>query len=257
MRVSWSFYKKNSRENSRFSIFLQGVDISLSRISQVIRTCCGPQAARSRVALPSHTQSCALVVDSRGGRWWWIRLPDASWFAAARAPARTGTAAPVRSPGESGGWGLNLLAYTTQETTKTTIAKQNAASSTYIPISSGLMRAPTPWWRTPTPPIPPEDMPLAIAVRCCRACTRGSCLCPSFSSFSGNPLHRKKQRERKRERTEWDDRGFVPSWREPSRENLHPLIPFKLNRRLARHAIGHARIEEGILDRAFTLSTRQ
>lgn len=161
-----------------------------------LRTCCGPQAARSRVALPSHTQSCALVVDSRGGR-----RPEASWFAAARAlapaPESTGTAAPII--GESGGCGLNLLAYTTQETTKTTIAKQNAASSTYIPISSGLIRSPTPWCRTPTPPIPPEDMPLAIAVRCCRACTKGSCSCPSFSSFSGNPLHRKTKREKERE----------------------------------------------------------
>jgi len=176
------------------------VSLTNHRIHTDVRTCCGPQAARSRVALPSHTQSCALVVDSRGGR-----LPDASWFAAARAlapaPESTGTAAPVN--GESGGWGLNLLAYTTQETTKTTIAKQNAASSTYIPISSGLIRAPTPWWRTPTPPIPPEDMPLAIAVRCCRACTKGSCSCPSFSSFSSNPLHRKnKERERERGQSE-------------------------------------------------------
>lgn len=71
-----------------------------------IDTCCGPQAALSRVALPSQTQSCAFVVDSLGGL-----LPDASWLAAAlalAAPDSTGSADP--GSGESGGCSLNLFA---------------------------------------------------------------------------------------------------------------------------------------------------
>lgn len=80
--------------------------LSVAIVSLISNTCCGPQAALSRVALPSHTQSCAFVVDSLGGL-----LPDANWLAAAlalAAPDSTGSAEPAN--GESGGWGLNLLA---------------------------------------------------------------------------------------------------------------------------------------------------
>lgn len=99
-----------------------------------IDTCCGPQAALSRVALPSQTQSCAFVVVSLGGL-----LPDASWLAAAlAAPDSTGSVDPLS--GESGGCSLNLFAKATQEAKKTMMAKQKAPRRTYIPISSGLTR---------------------------------------------------------------------------------------------------------------------
>lgn len=116
----------------------------------MLHTCWGAQAARSRVALPSQTQSWALVVDSLGLRF----CPN--WLAAALAAPRTGMLGnpPVAV---SDGWGLNLLANTTHETTKTTMAKQNAASNTYNPISRAVILEPLPLWRTPTPPMPPEN----------------------------------------------------------------------------------------------------
>lgn len=115
----------------------------------------------SRVALPSHTQSCAFVVVSLGLRFsrWMTRLPG--FTGAALTP---GAMAPSSA--------LNFEAYTTHDTTKTTMAQQKVPNRTYMLISNGVMCWVACWRNTPLPPWS------------CLACTLGSC---ESSSFNGVP----------------------------------------------------------------------
>lgn len=122
---------------------------------------------RSIVERPNQTQSCAFVVDSR------TRRGSRNIF---KLFGPTAVESPPLLPflrSNSAALGLNFEAYTTHEATNTTMAKQNAVNSTYIPISSGLILC---WWwageRGANAEMPP---------RCWRAWTVGSWWVSSFN----------------------------------------------------------------------------